>query len=153
METPAYVRNTITEYKIEPTNIFGEYTGKARYDLLSVVMICLGRKGSDTNRLIGMLGTLLSDKLSPQEKEEVLEREYNIETTIKRKEEINNMCNLSDLIEERGIRKGVEQGIEQERASVIRKLLSKGMSCEETAKLLDMELEEIKNIRGKAVLI
>ena len=71
------------------------------------------REGSDTNRLIGMLGTLLSDKLSPQEKEEVLEREYNIETTVKRKEEINSMCNLSDLIEERGIRKGVEQGIEQ----------------------------------------
>lgn len=68
------------------SNVMHEVGDKARYDA--------GVKRSealDTNRLIGMLGTLLSDKLSPQEKEEVLEREYNIETTIKRKEEIKNI--------------------------------------------------------------
>ena len=144
IDTPKYARNTITEYKMEPQSIFGEYKGKARYDLLSVVMICLGDDESNDNQLIGMLETLLSDKLSPDEKEEVLETKYQIKTSIERKGDINTMCNLSERIEERGIAKGIEQG----RIIVIQKLLSKGISCEEVAELLDMEVQNIVNIQG-----
>lgn len=143
MDTPKYARNTITEYKMKPQSICGEYKGKARYDLLSVVMICLGDDETDDNQLIGMLETLLSDKMSPHEKEEILESKYHIKTTIERKEDINNMCNLSERIEERGIAKGIEQG----RIIVIQKLLSKGISCEEIANLLDMEVKNIVDIQ------
>ena len=53
------------------------------------------------------------------------------------------MCNLSERIEERGIAKGIEQG----RIIVIQKLLSKGISCEEIANLLDMEVKNIVDIQ------
>ena len=55
----------------------------------------------------------LSDKLSPREKEKILEEEYEIETTVEMEGGMQQMCNLSERIEERGIKKGIEKGIEK----------------------------------------
>ena len=49
------------------------------------------------------------------------------------------MCNLSDLIEERGIEKGIEQGERRCLLDQIQKKLAKGKSLEQIAD----ELEEI----------
>ena len=47
-------------------------------------------------------------------------------------EELNQMCNLSDCVEELGIQKGMEKGIEKGREQIlmhlIEKKLEKGMS-------------------------
>ena len=51
--------------------------------------------------------------MNPQEKEDILNKEYEIETTKIVKEGMSKMCNLSDAIEERGIKKGFAQGITQ----------------------------------------
>ena len=47
-------------------------------------MICLGKEENvkQESELHGFLSTLLSDKLSPKEKEKVLEGKYGIETTV-----------------------------------------------------------------------
>ena len=59
-----------------------------------------------------MLSTLLSEKLLPEEKEKILSDEYDIETSKELEGGLRQMCNLSDLVEERGIEKGIEKGIE-----------------------------------------
>lgn len=108
MDAPKYAHHTITEYKITPEKLWGNFSGKSRYDLLSVIMICLGESEHETNKLIHMLNTVLSEKLSPNTKEQILATEYGIET--KTDGGINFMCNLSDRIEQIGIQKGIEQG-------------------------------------------
>jgi len=93
----------------------------ARYDLLEVVMVCLGKECIDEDgrpvkggsELHGLLGTLFSEKLRPNQKKEILNKEYNIATSVELEGGMNDMCNLSDLIEERGIEKGIEKGIER----------------------------------------
>lgn len=108
MDAPKYAHHTITEYKITPEKLWGDFSGKARYDLLSVIMICLGDSTNKENKLIQMLNIVLSEKLSATEKENLLTAEYGIET--RTDGGVNLMCNLSDRIEQIGIKKGIEQG-------------------------------------------
>jgi len=128
MNVPQYARSTITEYSISPKKIYGEFKGNARYDLLSVIMVCLGNK-KEENELLGMLSALLSTDLRPQEKESILQ-EYGIETTRQLKEEVENMCNLSDLIEEKGMEKGIKQGKEQGIQALVESFKEMGLSKE-----------------------
>lgn len=109
MDALKYAQNTITEYHMTQDKIYGNFNGKVRYDLLSVVMICLGRGNDNGNELIEMLNTLLSESMSIEKKENLLTDKYGIETSVEVKERINNMCNLSERIEEKGIEKGIEQ--------------------------------------------
>lgn len=58
-----------------------------------------------------LLATLLSERMSPEEKTKLLADDFDIAATVEMKEEMRIMCNLSDLIEERGIEQGLGQGI------------------------------------------
>lgn len=88
MDVPQYAQNTITEYSIEQKRLFGNFRGKARYDLLA---------------------TVLSEEMSVTEKTTILQEEYDIPAQ-EVEEVLNTMCNLSDRIEEKGIEKGIEEG-------------------------------------------
>ena len=63
---------------------------------------------------------------------------------------MDEMCNLSDGIEERGIEKGIkkgmERGIAEGEATIILKFYNKGFTEEQIAEVTDKSLEEIKNI-------
>lgn len=112
MDAPKYAANTITEYAIKQIKILGDFQGKARYDILSAVMICLGKEEKEDNdiSLHGLLITLLSENLTAKEKTKILNSKYGIRTTTEMKEGMRQMCNLSDRIEEMGIEKGKQQG-------------------------------------------
>lgn len=86
MDVSKYAHYTITKYKITPEKLWGDFSVKARYDLLSVIIICLGDSTDNNNELIGMLNTVLSEKLNVEEKENILTTKYGIElrTTEKR---------------------------------------------------------------------
>ena len=64
--------------------------------------------------------------------------------------DVDEMCNLSDGIEERGIEKGIkkgmERGIAEGEATIILKFYNKGFTEEQIAEVTDKSLEEIKNI-------
>lgn len=57
--------------------------------------------------------------------------------------EVLVMTGLGASIMERGVRKGIEQGIEQERISVIRRMKEKGLSTEEIIILTNYTREEV----------
>ena len=106
MDTTRAATNTITEYKITRQALHGEDPTEHRYDLMTVVMVCLGdRSNNDGTVLHEMLSVLLSEEICPQKKVEMLNQEYSIPIT---KGEVEYMCNLSDLIEEKGMEKGKE---------------------------------------------
>lgn len=84
MNAPDYAEYTISRYRMTREDIYGHIPKSGRYDLLEAIMICLGKEKNikKGNRLHGMLSTLLSDSLSPKEKENILTEEYSIETTV-----------------------------------------------------------------------
>lgn len=64
------------------------------------------------NKLIAMLEDLLSNQDSETKKTK-LEEKYAMEITTELEGRFNSMCNLSEVVEECGIKKGMAQGIEQ----------------------------------------
>lgn len=142
MDAPEYAQNTITEYHMTQDKLYGNFNGKARYDLLSVVMICLGKGQEAENDLLNMLNILLSEELPVRQKENLLTSQYGIETIVERKGGLGDMCNLSDLIEERGIEKGkLIQMI-----TLICFKLDKGKPIRQIAEELDTTEDAIKDI-------
>ena len=149
LDAPDYLADTITQYSIRPESIVGEIKGKARYDLMSAVMICLNGKSYENKKtpLHGLLGTIFSEDLSSREKEMILNQDYEIETTRIVKEGMSKMCNLSDAIEERGIKRGEEKKLME---LVCRKLL-KGKSLSVIAEELEEEEAAVQRIYEAAL--
>jgi len=129
---------TITSYKLDKKALYGNHKKKFRYDLMELVMVCLGREenAKKGNRLHSLLSTLLSPKLTPKEKEKRLSTDFDFETSTELEGGLREMCNLSDLVEERGIEKG--------RVSLIQKKLAKGKSLEQIADELEETVEAIQ---------
>lgn len=115
MNPPKYRENTITRYFVAEENLVGEVKEKkANYDLLSVIMICLGSsKNKDYAGILKLLDVLLSTETSPVEKCQILEEDFQIEMTQTLESEVSLMCNLSKGVEEKGIEKGFQKGIQE----------------------------------------
>lgn len=141
MDVPKNMEYTVTSYKMDKKVLYGNPKKKFRYDLMEVVMICLGREehASSGNRLHGLLNTLLSQRLTPEEKETLLSTEYNFETSTELEGGLKQMCNYSELIEERGIEKGERLLLR----SQIQKKLVKGKSLEQIAYELEETVENV----------
>ena len=81
-------------------------------DMIRVLLIGLGDKdGDDATGMLRMLGVLLSDKRSPAQKKAILEAEYGIPMTREIQEGMSDMCNLSELLVDKGIEIGTGKGI------------------------------------------
>ena len=113
-DTPKKYADTITSYKIGPEQIYGEYKGNSRYDILESVIIRMREEKTESseNVLIRMLSTLFSLSRSKEDKIQELEQSFAIPAWKEFGEELELMCNLSQAIEERGIEKGIEKGKE-----------------------------------------
>ncbi len=149
MENPQYAQHTITSYRINEHPIYGILPKKKRYDLMELVLVCLGTPETESkgNELHGLLDTLFSQELSPLEKENILYNDYHIETTVEMEGGLREMCNLSDLIEERGIEKGIKQGIEKGKLTTLIALVQDGLlSIEEAAKRAGMTVEDMQKL-------
>lgn len=111
---PKKYENTINRFFIAEEQLVGdvEYK-KANYDLLSIVMIGLGKPDSPRyDGLLKMLEVLLS-KRTVAEKKHILQEEFNFKMTENMIKEATEMCNLSQAIEDKGIAKGIDIGIEK----------------------------------------
>ena len=109
MNAPDYIGNAISEYSMyKKDRIPGIPDEKKAYDKLTVVMVCLNAKVDKGNRLTRMLGVLLSPQMKVTDKITQLENEYEIPMENEMGKEMNEMCNLSDYVEELGIQKGIE---------------------------------------------
>ena len=63
------------------------------------------------NDVLKLLSVLLSDKVKPSEKKQILEKKFSIPMTYEMESEAEMMCNLSDGVEMRGIDKGMMQAL------------------------------------------
>lgn len=121
MDTNRESDNTITSYEIQPRNLYGAVRKLQGCDLLRAVMVCLGKNTVESYNeekdsavvLLNLLNVIVNDRISVGEKLKILEEEYSIETTKRIREEMTDMCNLSDAIEQRGIVLGIQRGMQQ----------------------------------------
>jgi len=117
IDPPKRRRNTITSYQMAEKNIVGAVHEKVQnYDLLTVIMICLGGPEADRYEgLLRLLDILFTDEKGVQEKRKILQEDYDIKMTHTFESEVSEVCNLSQGIWEKGRTKGIEEGIVQGR--------------------------------------
>ena len=114
LNAPKERRNSITRYTLREEQLVGNSVEAAKnYDLISVVMICLGDAQERQADVLRMLDVLLSSECKAEEKKQILEEEFAIQMSERVEEEVAQMCNLSQGIVERGIAQGMERGIAQ----------------------------------------
>ncbi len=150
MDPPKKRANTVTRYRLTEEHLVGNAAEPARnYDLLSVVMLCLGSPEDENyGGVLRMLEVLLSNDLTEAEKERILQSDYGIPMTVPMREEMSAMCNLSDGIEARGLEKGLKLGEEKG----MEKGVEKGIRLGEEKGIESTYLASIKNLMKKMSL-
>ena len=147
LQVPLNSEYTITGYRMNREDRYGHMasTANGRYDLMELVMVCLGKpedamQGTELHQL---LTTVLSDTLTPEEKIETLENQFDIVTTVELEGGLAKMCNLSDYIEEKGIQKGIEQGIENTLLANLRAIMANlELTADKAMDVLNVPQEE-----------
>ena len=120
---PLYKQNTINIYSVKEDSFIGEHAEPvSNYDLLTVVMIYTADDFMDLqNDVIKMLSVLLSRNLDAKERMNILQDSFDIAMTEKVKQEVDEMCNLSQ-----GVRaEGEAMGELKERKKIILNMLNK----------------------------
>lgn len=92
---------------------------KADYDLMTAVMICLGKEEESGTDVLKLLNVLLSTETDSKDKCQILEEDFHIKMTQSLESEVSLMCNLSKGVEEKGIQKGIEEGIQKGIAAMV----------------------------------
>ncbi|MCD8348864.1 MAG: hypothetical protein LUD16_13180 [Lachnospiraceae bacterium] len=138
MNAPKKIGNAIVRYSLTPTHVYGSYPDQvSAYDKICTIVITLNESVATENVFLQMMNTLLSKTKSYEEKKEELEDKFHIpmsRDTIG--EELRSMCNLSDLVEEQGIQKGIRIGRRRER--------KRADAAEQRALRAEQEVERLK---------
>ena len=126
MNPPEARGNTITRYRLAEEHLVGAASEPAKnYDLLSVIMLCLGGPdGANYHGILRMLDVLLGSDTGEAEKRKILQDDYDIQMTQAIEREVSVMCNLSRGVREKGIAEGMAKG----RAEGIVKGRAEGMA-------------------------
>ena len=141
MNPPENRRNSITRYAIREDNLVGGVREPiCDYDLLSVVMICLGNPGQDGKPdVLKLLDVLLSGETGQTEKRRILMEEFDIPMTEHLEQEVSVMCNLSQGIRQRS---RVEVTEELQLKNIRALIKNMGMSVEQAMEMLEVDEQE-----------
>ena len=142
MNPPKYRKNSITRYRLVEEQLVGEAVEPVKnYDLLSIVMLCLGGPGGGNYEgVLRMLDVLLSNETSEAEKRKILQDDYGIQMTQTMEQEVSVMCNLSKGVEAKGMTNGILASIK----NLVKNL---GMSVEQAMSVLEVPEAERQNYR------
>lgn len=112
---PGHLRNSINIYSLNEKHLCGNASlKKENYDLITVIVICLGDEDDENcTGLLRLLSVFFSYKKNTSEKIKIFENEFGIAMTQKTKREVNEMGSYSEHFKKAGIREGIAQGIPQ----------------------------------------
>ncbi len=138
-------RNTITQYDISEKTIVGDVKEKeSDYDLLSVLLVRLGDPdNADDKSVLKLLDVLLSSTKKPDEKRQILEKDFDIPMSYSMSEEVNIMCNLGEGIYEQA---AVDTTIKVKAEIVISLMTKKNYSIDEACELANVTEAEKKDV-------
>ena len=134
-------------------SVVGTYQWKGDIDLANIVLIGLAEnlpEKEERYELHRLLGALLSAKLDVNTKLDIIGNEFDIPLESDIRKDVNDMCNLSQGIKEQAYVEGTENGIaigkQEGIAETIIKMSRKGYEAEQISDILDMEVEEVREI-------
>lgn len=109
---PKENQNAITKYAIGETSLMGSASEKREnYDMLSVIMVNLSENfDTSSGKMIDLLGVMLLSKEEPQERANIMHRDYGITITRELEGEVSLMCNLSQGLIKEGEARGISIG-------------------------------------------
>ena len=133
--------NSMSHVHLTKENLIGSYKWKGYLGLLNIIMLGLANElpeHDETYELHRLLGALLSQELTVDEKLNIIGNEYDIPIEENFRKDVSVMCNLSQGIEEKGIAIG--------EAGLIIKMYKNGFTAEQIASATDKDIEEVKAI-------
>ncbi len=173
---------TITEYKFHQHHLVGQRIEKVyNYDLIDIITIYLGEGDNEylgshninpnLNNLISLMKTLFTntDKRGTIKLTNELNSQFGINIDDKFREELDDMCNLSEGVYEagrlkgieeanslsaglyeagrlKGIEEGISQGISQNNINIAKNMLADNLPLEEISKYTGLSINEINDI-------
>lgn len=125
---------------------------KGDLDIPNIIMIGLGKEIPEQDEkyeLHRLLGTLLSEKLSAEEKLQRVSMEYDIPVKGNNVEkEVSIMCNLSQGIKEESEAIGEAKGEEKARTEIVLNMHKKGYSLDQIVEITNLDVSAVKAIIG-----
>lgn len=137
-------QNSMNYVHLTNDGVLGSYEWKGKLDLLNIVLIGLSKElpeHDEEYELHRLLGTLLSKRLSTNEKLSIMETEYHIPIEDEIRKDVSVMCNLSQ-----GIR---EDAIDETIAGVIMNMRKNNFTLEQIAVATSKSVEEVRTIIEK----
>ena len=137
--------NTMSYVHLTKEDLIGSYEWKGNLDLLNIIMLGLAKnlpEHDETYELHRLLGALLSQELTIDEKLNIIGNEYDIPIEENFRKDVSVMCNLSQGIEEKGIAIGEARKEEK----IILNMHNNGFTVEQIAMATDKNVEEVKTI-------
>ena len=134
--------DSISRISLKADTLFGKPCGFPKLDKMCGMVIRIRNSNNaaeSKNKLIAMLEDVLSSEDSDVKKHK-LEDKYDMKMTTELEGRINGMCNLSDVVEERGIERGITGLVEVLREMgtpsevIIEKIMKKFSLTEEKAR-------------------
>ena len=133
--------NSLEHIHLVKDSLVYSHAWKGKLDLINIVMIGLAEvlpEHEEKYELHRLLGALLSQNLSVNEKLNIIGNEYDIPMEEDFREDVSVMCNLSQKIKETGIEIGKKE--------MIVKMHSKGYTIAQIADVAGMEEKRIEEI-------
>ncbi|MCC8014746.1 MAG: hypothetical protein LIO87_06075 [Eubacterium sp.] len=149
-EAPKNKQNTITRFSLKEQNVIGEAKYNfAEYDLLEVVMVCLGERDAENYRgALKLLEVITASDLSPKARLDIMQRDFKIRITKNIEEEVTSMCNISYGIERRALNKGKEEGREETLVGTLNNLMRNlGVGIDQAMKIAGLDESEYPKYR------
>lgn len=76
---------------------------RQHYDLMNIVMLCLGENQKSERNAPGMLKTLFSTEDNIKDKTEILDKTFDLKMMHELETEVSEMCNLSEGVYAKGL--------------------------------------------------
>ena len=153
--------NSLTQIYLTKKNIIGSHDWKGDLKLLNIIMIGIAENLPEKEENYGLhrlLSVLLSASLEAEEKLDIIEKEYDIPIEDDIREEVEEMCNLSQGIKEKAFEGGYLMGQEEGResgyaegkqngyAEAVCLMYESGLSIEQIAGIIKMSADKVNEL-------
>ena len=153
--------NSLTQIYLTKKNIIGSHDWKGDLELLNIIMIGIAEnlpEKEENYELHRLLSALLSSSLEAEEKLDIIEKEYDIPIEDDIREEVEEMCNLSQGIKEKAFEGGYLMGQEEGResgyaegkqngyAEAVCLMYESGISIEQIAGIIKMSADKVNEL-------
>ena len=141
--------NSLTQIYLTKKNIVGSHDWKGDLELLNIIMIGIAEnlpEKEENYELHRLLSALLSSNLEVEEKLDIIEKEYDILVEDDIREEVEEMCNLSQGIIEKAFEGGYTEGKQNGYAEAVCLMYESGLPIEQIAGIIKMSVDKVNEL-------